>query len=119
MHFFLPALETTAKHWRESFKEYIMEDSNMLQKFSYYRKAINVMCKLADIKLIEVTSWQDTNGFWERNPDLPILNLCNYGDKYDINLDKARDILPGSEIAHPGIYHQQVIIDYVFSQLAK
>ena len=117
MHFFLPALESTARHWRESFKEYITENSNQLRKFSYYRDNVKLLCKLADIKLIEVTSWQDTDGFWERNPDLPILNLCNYGDKYDINIDKARDIQPGSEIAHPGIYHQQVIVDYVFSQI--
>lgn len=117
IHFFLPTLDTNAKHWRESFKEYITEDSNMLQKFSYYRESIQLMCRLADITLIEITSWQDTDGFFERNPDIEKLPMFNFGDKYDISIDKARDILPGSEVAHPGMYHQQAIVDYVFSKL--
>lgn len=117
MHFFLPALEPTTKHWTESYKEYIMEDSNMLQKFSFYRASIQTICKLADIKLVELTSWQNTDGFWERNPDIPMIELCNYGDKYDINLDRARDIGVGSDNAHPGIFHQQLLVDYVFTQL--
>jgi hypothetical protein len=90
----------------------------MLQKFSYYRNNIKTMCKFADIKLIEFTSWQDEEGFWDRNTDLPQLPMINFGDKYDISIDKARDILPGPDgISHPGMFHQQAIVDYVFSQL--
>lgn len=116
MHFFLPSVKTEARHWVDSYKEFITEDSHVLQRFHFLRANVRLMCKLADINLIEFTSWQDTEGFFERNPDMILPNIHNYNEP-NINTDKARDILAGSDVAHPGTFHQQIIVDHILSRL--
>jgi hypothetical protein len=126
------------KYWASSYRAYVLEDTNMLKRFDLARDVIVSMCRLADIPLIEFTTEQSSLGntsidFAKKYENIFMVPWSWPGDSTITytNQNLARDIYPKnfprfpaldnrydfSGWAHPGLDHQQSVVDYFFSKI--
>ena len=120
--FMLPNNTISSKFWERSYKDFIVMDSQVFNRFDIIRTTVKIVCDLANIPLFEMSTWQDLAGdsFSEKYPDIITdIPLAFYGDNTDISglhVDRARDIITvkNSIISHPGILHHEGIAQRFF-----
>jgi hypothetical protein len=125
------------RFWTNSYKAYLLEPSNIINRFKYIRQNIVALCRLAGIKLFEFTTEQ-------RYIDNAKLDICcvPWLLEWPIKLQGrallefqnqnfARDIAPNNfrildflklssgaiGWAHPGIAYQDQVVDKFFATL--
>jgi hypothetical protein len=98
------------KFWLPLYKRTTVEESHIINSFKMIRENIRLICKYANCKLFEVSM---------NTGDDAIYNLFPLMHRIDFLQDKifARDI--NSELAHPGIACQDVIVDKFFSEYSE
>jgi hypothetical protein len=107
-----------SKYWKEAYETTILEDSHINNTFDYIKETVVTLCRLAGIKLIQLSSiaWMPAD-FFNRHPDIiqvPISPEVLPVNRIDIhNLIRARDIQDstGTVTAHPGIYYQDRVVE--------
>jgi hypothetical protein len=114
-------------YWSKAYKAFIMEDSHLIQRISYIRSAIKIICESNKIPYYETTFYVKP----EREPYLekfkiptvdlwhPILDAREI-DAKTIHYNWARDLISlkkGHVDAHQGIFSHQSLTDTFFSKL--
>ncbi len=123
LRFFLPQTLSTphTNHWTRSYKDFIMDDTHMHNRLEMYRHSIKLICDAAEIKLIELSTYQLDPAFYHRHPGIHYI-AGGHPDNDSIPLmhhNKGRDIsLDGNQSAHPGFMHHQLITDYICTETA-
>jgi hypothetical protein len=114
-----------SKYWKEVYETTILEVSHINNTFDYIKETVVTLCRLAGIKLIQLSSIAWPADFFNRHPDIirvPIRPEVLPVNRIDIhNLIRARDIVSdismsiqddtGTFTAHPGIYHQDRVVE--------
>lgn len=123
-HPMLPSL-TIDGPWRKSYEDFVVMDTQVFKRFEIIRSTVHLVCKLANIPLFEMTTYQDfyeTNKFNQRYPDI-ITNLPIAHDKFEdsenVHINRARDINKAKHAkfgvsSHPGHMHQDEIVKRFF-----
>jgi len=137
---FFPNIKITEanRHWAMSYRAYILEETNMLNRFDMARNAVRTMCQLAGVPLIEITSEQFTLhdtafDFANNYKDIFVVPwpLPGDGTIEHKNQNLSRDIYPKnfstfpaldgrhdfSGWAHPGTAQQQSVVDHFFAKI--
>jgi len=131
-----PQIPEGIKFWSNSYKSYILEESNYINRFKHIRQNIIALCKLAGIKLFEFAVDENHS----HNPDIPHLPpMLNWQpNKYKgqdlihfANQHFARDIMPKNYRlqdfllpepslagwAHPGVVYQDLVVHEFFTKI--
>jgi hypothetical protein len=109
-------------YWRDSYKAFISEKSNIENVFSLYRDTIRLVCELSNCKIFEFSTHQPTGDFFERYPEINNIPLCDENlvipnsNLTLYNVKFARDMMKGM-IAHPGLQHQQYVTERLLKEL--
>jgi hypothetical protein len=138
IYFMLPNFNQSAKdprdiHWRPAYEATITEDSHVLNTFRHLVTTVRTLCRLSGIQLIQFTSgWPSVNPninqqFTQDHPDIPAISTgqelftaAQLIDPLVMNRVFARDWVNPSisqngtrqYIVHPGIIHQDNIVDH-------
>jgi len=109
--------------WKNTYKEFVMNENQINNRFTTIRQTFQTMCKLAGVKLFEFTSHQTARDFSKRHPGITHIPMFPHtGDQKSIqyyNLCRARDIDPVTNICHPGIYHQSEVLQTVSREMGN
>lgn len=108
------------EYWKELYKSILMEDTHVANRFDEIRKSVQMICKLAGSKLVEMTTAQ-ANG-WAFHKKYPDILDIEYNMRYEpaddfniseINTRLARDIKEFDDyfVAHPGIKYQDDVVN--------
>jgi hypothetical protein len=129
-----PTIPEGIKFWHDSYKSYILEESNYTNRFESIRQNIIVLCKLAGIKLFEFTAdeikhsnilWLPPMRNWQ-NDKLQGQDLIHWANQHF-----ARDITPknysmfnfsipesaSTGWAHPGVVYQDLVVEEFFTKI--
>lgn len=115
-------------NWVESYKEFIMEETHMNNRFAFIRKTVKLLCKTMGIKLYELTIQQnDIAEYLKQHTGINYVphavNTLNYSEnsiEY-MNSYSARDLqtMGNRIISHPGIDCQNRIVNMVLEWYSK
>ena len=108
-------------HWKRTYKDFIVMDTQVFNRFDVIRKSIQLICKLSNIPLFEMSTDQDIENmkFSDRNPTIItdiIKSNIDFENTRDLHMNCARDIhaRKNSITSHPGFLHQDAIVDKFF-----
>jgi hypothetical protein len=114
IQFMLPnSLHTIKNHWSKAYEAFVMEESNINNRFDMIRKQIQLLCNQANIKLFEFTTHQSDPEFFKKYLDIHTMQIAVPEFDKDVStmhLNKARDTTLNF-IAHPGLHHQNQIVE--------
>lgn len=131
LSFFIHNYLPPHKYWHDAYKSYVLENSHIKNTFLFRLKAVRLLCKANNIQLFDfVAEYLYRDFFVKNNMEIniktietyPPNNYLSYSTIEWINLVHARDIslieskLPEVQVksAHPGIYHQDRIVEEFF-----
>lgn len=118
MEFYLANHSPTNAFWNAAYQTFLIEESHINNRFKFYRETLSVLCKLANIKYYEFTTFQADPNFFKTHPNLDNLTLPVISDKFSqeidyFNLYAARDINRQHDLynhgAHPGLFFQRQV----------
>ena len=122
--FMLPNLKNSSQYWKKTYKDFIVIDSQVFNRFDIIRATVKLTCELANIPLFEMSTWQDSDSFSNKYPDIteptPWWNCCDNDDDVEtLHLNRARDIVEAKNyfISHPGISHHDDITKRFFEAI--
>ena len=118
--FMLPSIIVDS-HWKRTYEDFIVMDHQVYNRFDIIRASIELICKLANISLFEMSTYQDIENkeFISRSPgiitDLPLSQARFEYPEY-LHINRARDITrhKNGTTSHPGFMHQDAIVDKFF-----
>jgi hypothetical protein len=99
----LRGLNPGNKFWSQIYIRTIMEESHIMNSFKIIRENVKLICKYANCKLFEVSTYLGDKEIYNLHPEI---------HSFHITLD-ARD-MNSKNIAHPGISHQNDIVTKFF-----
>jgi hypothetical protein len=108
-------------HWKRSYQDFIVMDHQVFNRFDIIRTTIQVICKLANVPLFEMSTYQDVvnDTFGEKYPDiisdLP-MSQGIFENSLCLHFNRARDIssIKNVDTSHPGFLHQESIVTKFF-----
>lgn len=120
MEFHLANAPTTTDHWTRAYAAFLMEDSQINNRFKFMRTVVKLLCQLSDVRLYEFTTHQsDAEKFFVDYPEIKQIYLMPQDSVEDkatvefINKYCARDIdlvtTKYGNGSHPGIYFQNAV----------
>jgi hypothetical protein len=97
-----------------------MEESHMHNRLEMYRSSIKLLCAANNIKLMEFSTYQSDGRFYNKHPGVHFVPIAKI--EYDtvslMHHNKGRDIsLENNDSAHPGLFHQQGVIDLFLKEI--
>jgi len=116
-------------HWTKTYKDFIVAKHQVFNQFELFRTSVNLICKLANIPLFEMSTYQDTDDthFANRHPsvitDIPRFDFSTTELQLDtpkfLHVNYARDIQPFNNgiCAHPGLFHQGAVVNRFFEEM--
>ena len=112
--FMLPnALHTVKNHWNKAYESFVMEETNIDNRFDMIRKNLKLLCCGFNIQLFEFSTHQSDPQFIVKYPEIRRMQIAvpEYDkDVSTMHLNKARDTALNF-VAHPGIHHQNQIVE--------
>jgi hypothetical protein len=112
---------TKPSYWSSAYKDFLLEDSHIQNRFHVLVKSIRTTCKLANIKLFEFTTHQSDSSFERNHPGIrkiPLgrwMSINNY-DAKNLHYALGRDIDVNGFTAHPGMDHQYEVETLFFKE---
>lgn len=120
VEFMLPRLIMDG-HWERTYKDFIVMDHQVFNRFDIIRKSIHLICDIAKIPLFEMSTHQDVDNtfFSKRFPniitDIP-LSQGRFENTEYLHMNRARDLtkIKGGITSHPGFMHQDNVVNRFF-----
>ncbi len=107
--------------WWKAYQVFLMEQSQIDNRFKTIRQTFQSMCELANIKLFEMTTFQSDPNFHLTHTGIHVVPLNPEEQRNDIeyyNTVYARDIVVRKPmpLAHPGLYFQNSVTRHFFEE---
>jgi len=116
--------ERATTYWNKAYKDFIMEESHIHNRFKYIRSAIKIICESNKIPYYESTLYQSEDfsskytGITVPDKFHPVYYILEQDPKV-LHLNWGRDIIKMSKTeisAHPGTYCQHAMSDNFFTK---
>lgn len=112
-------------YWRHAYETTIGEDSHIRHTWHHLVATAATLCKLGGIPLVQMTTHGDSALTHPHVPHIPrattvdLAQAARHRSIHHINRVFARDIQQQSDRAlwaHPGIYHQDLVVQHFFTR---
>lgn len=108
-------------HWKRSYEDFIVKDDQVFNRFDLIKTTVKLICELSEVPLFQMSTHQDISkdNFISKYSDV-ISNIPISQDRYEnskyLHINRARDIIKNKTklVSHPGLLHQDMILDRFF-----
>lgn len=113
--------DTGFKYWLDIYNKTLMETTHIPNTFDILKNNITMLCNFAEVPLYEFSAYpgvEDVDSFYKKYPSIHWIGaestVEDMSDIADVSLKIGRDIIGNT--GHPGIYHQQSVIDNILKK---
>lgn len=113
--------DTNFKYWVDVYNKTLIETTHLPNTFDILQNNIKMLCNFAEVPLFEFTAYpgvENDEKFFKTYPNIHAIDckstVTNMKNIEEVNHKIARDVIGNT--GHPGIYHQQAIIDRILKK---